>query len=296
MLNALTFDVEEHFQVHAFAKVVNRTEWDHYSSRVIPNTNRILELLAKHNVFATFFILGWVADRYPDLVRMIASGGHEIGTHGYWHQLVYQQSPSEFAEDIKQSIEAIGRAVKNLPPMGYRAPSFSITDNSLWALDVLKEQGIVYDSSVFPVGIHHRYGIKTANRFANQLPNGLWEFPLSTIHFANQYWPATGGGYFRLYPLWLTRRIFRSVHAEGNPVVLYLHPWEFDPAPPSVGRLLKSPRFRHYVNIDKTETRLDALLQQFPFAPMQEVFSQQLGSYAKAPLSVATMPSLRPVG
>jgi polysaccharide deacetylase family protein (PEP-CTERM system associated) len=274
--NALTIDVEEHFQVHAFETVVERSAWEHYPSRVVANTHRILHLLAEYNVRATFFVLGWVADRYPDLVKEIAAGGHEIATHGYWHELIYRQTPDKFAADLCQSLDAIGRAFAGCKPAGYRAPAFSITKQSLWALDVLREHGITYDSSIFPLAAHDRYGINNANRFANKIDSGLWEFPVSTIRVGKQNWPVAGGGYFRLFPLWITRRAIRRLNGQGHPAVIYLHPWEFDPHQPRISGAPLLSRFRHYVNLGKTESRLRALLSDFEFAPMCQVFASYL--------------------
>jgi polysaccharide deacetylase family protein (PEP-CTERM system associated) len=277
--NALTIDVEEHFQVHAFETVVDRSAWDHYPSRVVANTRRILSLLAEYDVHATFFVLGWVANRYPNLVKEIATSGHEIATHGYGHELVYRQTPDEFAADLCQSLDAIGRAfngLDGLQPAGYRAPSFSITNQSLWALDILRDHNIVYDSSVFPLVAHDRYGINNANRFANKMRGGVWEFPVSTIRLGKQNWPVAGGGYFRLFPLWITRQAIRHLNAQEHPAVIYLHPWEFDPDQPRIPDTPLLSRFRHYVNIHKTESRLRALLNEFEFAPICEVFASYL--------------------
>jgi len=276
ILNALTIDVEEHFQVHAFETVVDRSAWDRYPSRVVANTKRILRLLAEYNVCATFFVLGWVADRHPDLVKEIALGGHELATHGYWHELVYRQTPDEFAADLRQSLDAIGRAFNGWQSAGYRAPAFSITKQSLWALDVLRDHSITYDSSIFPLAAHDRYGINNADRFANKMCGGLWEFPVSTIRLGKQNWPVAGGGYFRLFPLWITRQAIHHLNTQRHPAVIYLHPWEFDPDQPRMPNAPVLSRFRHYVNIHKTETRLRALLNEFKFAPMSEVFMSYL--------------------
>jgi polysaccharide deacetylase family protein (PEP-CTERM system associated) len=276
ILNALTIDVEEHFQVHAFETVIDRSTWDRQSSRVVANTHRILRLLAEYNVRATFFVLGWVADRYPDLVKKIAASGHEIATHGYWHELVYRQTPEEFAADLSRSLDAIGRAYNGLQPAGYRAPAFSITEQSLWALDVLRDHNIIYDSSIFPLVAHDRYGISNASRFANKMRRDLWEFPVSTVRLGKQNWPVAGGGYFRLFPLWVTRQAIRHLNKQGHPAVIYLHPWEFDPDQPRIRDAPLLSRFRHYVNIDKTESRLRALLNEFEFAPVCDVFASLL--------------------
>lgn len=276
MLHALTIDVEEHFQVHGFETVIDRSAWDDHPSRVVANTRRILDILADHDVKGTFFILGWVADRHPHLVEEIATQGHEVASHGYWHEIVYRQTPDEFAADLRLSLDAITQAFAGARPVGYRAPSFSIASQSLWALDVLRDHGFTYDSSIFPLVAHDRYGISGANRFANRIDGGLWEFPVSTIRLGKQNWPVAGGGYFRLFPLWITRQAIRHLNSQGHPAVIYLHPWEFDPDQPRITDAPRLSRFRHYVNIHKTESRLRSLLNEFEFAPMSEVFSSYL--------------------
>jgi len=283
MLNALSIDIEEHFQVHAFDRVVNRSDWDSYPSRVVANTQRVLSLLKLHNVRATFFILGWVANRFPDLVREIAENGHEIASHSYWHKLNYRQTPANFEEDLFQSLKALSKALQSqgsglqTPIIGYRAPSFSIIRESLWVLDILSKNGILYDSSIFPLISHDRYGIRDASRFPIKLSNGIWEIPVSTIRMGRYNWPIAGGGYFRLFPLWITRQAIRRINNEGHPAVIYLHPWEFDPEQPRITNVSWVSRFRHYVNLDKTEERLHVLLQEFHFAPFCEVFAEKLG-------------------
>lgn len=279
MRNALSIDVEDYFQVHALEDVVRRADWESYPSRVEANTRRVLRVLADSQVRVTFFILGWVAERFPHLVVEIAAGGHEIATHGYWHELIYRQTPQEFAADLNRSVQAIraalaagGDATASVPLLGYRAPSFSIVRDSLWALDVLRDQGLRYDSSIFPLVAHDRYGIADAERFAHCLANGLWELPVSTVHLAGRNWPVAGGGYFRLYPYWLTCQGIRRINAEGHPAVVYLHPWEFDPQQPRIAGVGPVSRFRHYVNLAQTEARLRRLLQDLPFGPMSEVF------------------------
>lgn len=276
MRNALTIDVEEYFQVHAFEEIVPRSDWESYPSRVVASTRRVLRLLGEHDVHATFFILGWVADRHPRLVQEIAEAGHEIAAHGYAHELIYRQTRADFAADLDRTIDAITRPLNGIEPVGYRAPSFSITRQSLWALDVLREKGMAYDSSIFPLVAHDRYGINTAQRFANQVADGLWEFPVSTVRFGRKNWPVAGGGYFRVLPLWITRWAIRRINAEGEPAVLYLHPWEFDPDQPRMRDAPLLSRLRHYTNIGKTEARLRALLSEFSFGPMKEVFADHL--------------------
>lgn len=275
LANALSIDVEEHYHAHAMEHALPRETWEDIPSRVVPSTQRILRLLSTHDVKATFFILGWVADRAPQLVQEIAELGHEIATHGYAHQLIYRQTPEEFADDLARSIDAITRAC-GIRPKGYRAPSFSITKQSLWALEILEQQGLTYDSSIFPLSMHDRYGIGEAQRFANQVRPGLWEFPVSTVRLGKQNLPVAGGGYFRLYPTWLTRRAIRHLNGQGQPAVVYLHPWEFDPDQPRAAGLSRATRFRHYVNLRKTESRLATLIREFKFQPMDQVFGQYL--------------------
>ncbi len=283
MLNALSFDIEEHFQVHGFERVISRNEWETFQSRVVANTRRILNLLAEHNVHATFFVLGWVADRQPELVRQIACAGHELAVHGYSHELIYRQTPEEFAADLQSSIAAVERALASAcpqvrsPRFGYRAPAFSITRQSLWAFDVLQRCRIRYDASIFPLVAHDRYGINGAERFAHRLHNGMWEFPATTLRLLGRNWPVVGGGYFRLVPLWVTRAAIRRINAEGHPAIIYLHPWEFDPAQPRVSAAPRLSRFRHYVNLAHTEQRLRTLLSEFRFAPINVAFARCLG-------------------
>ena len=278
MINALSIDVEEHFQVHAFESLIDRRSWEEQTSRVEDNTRRILRLLGEHDTRATFFILGWVADRHPDLVAEIAAGGHEIAAHGYDHELVYRQTPDEFAADLQRSLEVITRAGGTDSVIGYRAPTFSITRESYWALDVLCDHGIRYDSSVFPIVAHDRYGVRDARRFAHLIRDDLWEFPVTTLRVAGSNWPiGGGGGYFRLMPLWLTRYGIRRAHAAGHPAVFYLHPWELDPEQPHIPRAPWLSRLRHYTNLAKTEARLKSLLDRFEFAPMREVFGRTMG-------------------
>ncbi len=276
MLNALTFDVEDYFQVESFTNIVSREDWSQYPIRVVENTQRILNLLREYKTHATFFVLGWVADRYPELVQEIAADGHEIATHGYWHQLIYRQTPEEFATDLENSLEAIQKALGSYSVVGYRAPVFSITNQSLWALDILQKHGIKYDSSIFPVAVHDRYGISNADRFANEIGEGLWEFPPSTVQLAKLNLPVAGGGYFRLFPIPLTRWAIRQINDEGQPAIIYLHPWEFDPEQPRISGASLLSRFRHYLNLDRTENRLRRLLEEFQFGSMSQVFYPQL--------------------
>jgi polysaccharide deacetylase family protein (PEP-CTERM system associated) len=282
MINALTCDVEDYFHVEGFAKQVSREDWSSYQTRVTQNTRRVLEMLDGFGVKATFFVLGWVADHSPDLVVDIARRGHELAVHGYWHRLVYEQTPEQFKEDISESLKALSRALAGTSfgslakVIGYRAPSFSITQKSLWALDVLREMGLQYDTSIFPVH-HDRYGIPGASAIAHRLENGLWEFPMGTVSILNKRIPFAGGGYFRLFPLAFTQWAMRRVNREGRPLVFYFHPWELDPGQPRVEGVSITNRFRHHVNIGRTEMRLRRLLGTCAFGPVREVFATELG-------------------
>ncbi len=273
MLNALTVDVEDYYHVSAFETVISPDRWVGFESRVERNTHRLLDLLDRYPTKATFFVLGWVAERQATLVRAIHERGHEVASHGYAHRRIYTQTPDQFREETRRSKRILEELIGQ-PVMGYRAASYSITAKSLWALDVLKEEGFLYDSSIFPV-YHDRYGIANYPRFCHVVEgpfgNGLIEFPLSTLKIAGFNLPIAGGGYFRIYPYFMTRwGISRLNDREQQPAVVYLHPWEVDSEQPRIAASALS-RFRHYRNLDKTETRLTCLLQQFQFGPMREV-------------------------
>lgn len=276
MQNALSFDVEDFFHVHAFADVIPRRRWDEFPRRVAQSTRVILRMLARYDVRATFFVLGWVADREPELIRQIADAGHELASHGYWHKAVFDQTSGEFAEDVERSVEAIAAACPTARILGYRAPSFSIVERSMWALDVLERLGFDYDSSVFPCHGHDRYGVPAARRTIHRVRDKLWEIPPSTYPVLGKNLPVAGGGYFRLYPLAFTRHAIRRLNRERVPAVIYLHPWEFDPGQPVVTPARWKSRFRHYVNLHKTERRLERLLGEFSFGPLSEVYAAQL--------------------
>jgi polysaccharide deacetylase family protein (PEP-CTERM system associated) len=275
MLNALTIDVEDYYQVSAFEKHIDRSQWDRFESRVVANTHRLLKILDRHSVQATFFVLGWVADKFPQLVRDIDAAGHEIGSHTFWHRLIYEQSPEEFRSDLKQSRDVL-EAIIGRPVTAFRAPSFSITSQSLWALDVLAEEGFLVDSSIFPVR-RGRYGIPHAPQhiYRLQTKHGpICEFPPSVVQFAGKSLPVCGGGYFRLYPgfatqLGLTR--FNREHA--MPFVFYLHPWEIDPQQPRLHTGSAVNRFRHYVNLGRTERKLNSLLERFRFGTISQAIA-----------------------
>jgi polysaccharide deacetylase family protein (PEP-CTERM system associated) len=277
MLNALTIDVEDYFQVNAFAGIIRQDQWDSYPLRVDGNTRRILDVLDSFSITATFFILGWVAERLPALTKEIHRRGHEVACHGYGHELIYAIGPERFRADIRRSKmlleDQCGVAV-----YGYRAPSYSITNKSLWALDILVEEGFSYDSSIFPV-MHDTYGIPDAQRFPHTLQTGagaLAEFPLTTLplHFGGKEvrLPIAGGGYLRLFPArLLTWGIKRINETEKQPAVLYFHPWEIDPDQPRIMKAGLKSRFRHYLNLDKTEAKLRAIFSAVQFGTMSQV-------------------------
>ena len=277
-LHAFTVDVEDYFQVSAFEECVPRDRWHEYPGRVEANTRRILELLAGRQVRATFFILGWVAKRYPRLVREIQRTGHEIGSHGFEHRLIYTQTPDEFREDIRRSADVLAE-ILGVRVAAYRAPSFSITKASRWALEILSEEGFTVDSSVVP--IHHDiYGMPGAQAGLHRLetPSGaLWEFPPAVYPLTKRFMlPVGGGGYFRIYPLRLSIWCLRQVERRRPPFMFYIHPWEVDPDQPRLPASFKS-RFRHYRNLRRTLGKLDRLLGAFRFGPVRDVLAEHTG-------------------
>ena len=273
MLNAFSVDVEDWYQVSDFEDVVAPSAWGTYESRVVANTERILGLLDEHGVKGTFFILTWNAERHPDLVRRIARAGHEIASHGHRHRLIFDQTPAEFAEDLRRS-KAILEDLTGEPVLGYRAPSFSLTTRSIWALDVLMEAGLRYDSSIFPVS-DRLYGIPDARRFPFVIRRAgereLVEFPMSTARILGRNWPLGGGAYLRVLPYPYIRWGMRRVNGEGQPALVYLHPWEVDPGQPRIKSHGKRGVSVHYVNLAGTEARLHRLLRDFEFAPIRQV-------------------------
>lgn len=290
LTNAMTVDVEDYFQVSAFDAVVRREDWDGMESRVERNTRRLLDLFDEFGVSATFFVLAWVAERFPALVAEIDRRGHEVASHGYGHRLVYDQTPEAFRDDVRRA-RAILQDVSGQAVVGYRAPSYSITARSIWALDVLVEEGYEYDSSIFPIR-HDRYGIPEAprHRHVRQARTGpIAELPPATVRAAGMNWPAAGGGYFRLLPYaWTRWAIARVNDRERQPVVFYLHPWEIDPEQPRLPAGAVS-RFRHYCNLDRTEPRLRRLLTDFQFGPMSSLVPAvpvRAGDEAAVPLFV----------
>jgi polysaccharide deacetylase family protein (PEP-CTERM system associated) len=265
--NALTVDFEDWYQ----GLEIPSTEWEGYEDRLTLSGRRLLGLLSEAGARATFFVLGRVAERHPELVREIAAAGHEIGTHGWSHTLVYRMTPESFAAELRRSIQLL-EDLGGARVIGHRAPFFSITRDSLWALEVMSAAGIRYDSSIFPV-LNYRYGIEDAPRWPHPVGTGarpLIEFPISTWRILGRNLPVAGGAYFRLYPLALTRAAFRSINRSGRPVVFYIHPWEVDPGHPRIP-LPRRIALTHYVNLGATAGRLRRLLREFRFAPMREV-------------------------
>jgi polysaccharide deacetylase family protein (PEP-CTERM system associated) len=272
MRNVMSVDVEDWFCVYNLSRLIPYADWDKCESRVERNTMRLLDVFRNHQVEATFFVLGWVADRFPDLVQEIERRGHEVATHGYSHRLLTFMQPEEFRVDLQRSLEVLAKAT-NQEVLGFRAPSFSVTRKTLWAADILKESGIQYDSSVFPVAFHPEYGIADAELGPYQLTEGLTELPMSVAEVLGRKIPCSGGGYFRLYPYALTRRLMRKCNEAGRPVIFYLHPWEADPAQPRVQGMPWWKRFRQYQNLEKTEERLERLLSDFSFTSARKLLT-----------------------
>ena len=265
----MTVDVEDYFHVSVFDGLVPRHSWEGMESRVCANTERLLRIFSDSGIFATFFVLGWVAERFPWLVQRIAAEGHEIASHGYGHRLVYDLTPRAFREDVRRAKSLLEQA-SGARVDGYRAPSYSVTPRSLWALDILIEEGYRYDASIFPIH-HDRYGIPISPRLPYRLDRGaaLVEAPASTIRYGPFNLPIGGGGYFRILPYAWTRWGMRRLNeVEKAPAIFYLHPWEIDPGQP---RLAAPPlgRFRHYFNLQRTESRLRTLIRDFRFSTMR---------------------------
>jgi polysaccharide deacetylase family protein (PEP-CTERM system associated) len=273
MLNALTVDVEDFFHVEALASTIARTEWETISSRVEQNVNRILEIFAQSSVHATFYVLGWVAQRFPRLVRDIAAAGHEIGSHGQGHQRICYLTPDQFRSDIRGARDLLADLVQR-SITAYRAPSFSIVAQTLWGLDIVAEEGFRIDSSIFPVR-HDFYGIPGAERFPHwyKTPSGgsIFEFPPSTVHLLGNDLGVGGGGYLRLFPYAWTRWGLNQVNEkEKQPAMVYFHPWEIDPGQPRYRAPLRS-RIRHYTNLSRMEGKIRRLLRDFRFDTVSNV-------------------------
>jgi polysaccharide deacetylase family protein (PEP-CTERM system associated) len=289
LINAMTIDVEDYFHANALNAAAPVSQWASLASRVEPNTDGLLEMFAHAGITATFFVLGWVAARHPGIVRKIRAAGHEVASHGYWHQLTYDLPIDTFREDVRRA-KALLEDQAGAVVRGYRAPSYSITRRSLWALDVLIEEGYEYDASIFPIR-HDRYGIADAPRHVHTLARprgGLIEAPPSTVRLGGVNLPIAGGGYFRLLPYaWTRWGMARVNRVEQRPVIFYLHPWEIDPDQPrmAVGRL---SRLRHYRNLHVTAARLERLLRDFAFGPLSDLLRNA------APIASAPSPASQP--
>jgi len=273
--NALTIDVEDYFQVSAFAPYIRRDEWETRECRVERNVGRMLDMLAEKNVQATFFTLGWIAERYPQLVRRIVAGGHELASHGYGHERASDLDRAAFTADVTRA-KALLEDLSGQPVLGYRAPSFSIGSGNLWAFDVLAQAGYHYSSSVYPIR-HDHYGMPDSPRFAYRVGgSGLLEIPVTTLRMMNRNLPSSGGGYFRLLPYALSRWMIKRVNSQDREAaIFYCHPWEIDVAQPRVAGINAKTRFRHYVNIGRMENRLQSLLADFRWGRMDQIFLGQ---------------------
>lgn len=269
MINALSVDVEDWFCTRNVNSVLKFEDWPGCQPRIAQNLEVILRLLEKHQTRATFFVLGWIAEKFPALIREVEKSGHEIACHGYSHRLLTSLTAAEFEQELAKSLAAI-RACVSKTVIGFRAPSFSVTPSTLWALDILTRNGMRYDSSVFPLGHHPDYGVPDAPRKPYQILPNLWEFPLSTLEFFSFRIPVSGGAYFRLLPYPVTRRAIRKLNREQIPVVFYLHPWELDPEQPRVA-MSRFRQFRQYYNLHKTRDRLERLLLDFEFTTVRDV-------------------------
>jgi polysaccharide deacetylase family protein (PEP-CTERM system associated) len=275
VLNAMSIDVEDYFQVAAFAPCIERGQWESLECRVERNIDQILELLERHRSKATFFTLGWIAERHPSVVRRIVAGGHELASHGYGHERVSDLTPEAFREDLLRA-RGLLEDTGGVSIQGYRAPSFSIGRNNLWAHEVLAETGHRYSSSVYPIA-HDHYGMPEAPRFPWRTESGLLEIPPSSLRMLGRNLPASGGGYFRLLPYPLSRWSLRRINQlDGEPCIFYFHPWEVDPGQPRVSQASLKSRFRHYVNLDRMAGRLDRLLGDFRWDRVDHVFASRL--------------------
>jgi len=270
MCNAMTIDVEDYFQVSALAPYIARSQWDTLDGRVEANVERILAMLDEYGTHATFFTLGWIAERYPGLIRRIVANGHELASHGFAHQRATEQNPAAFFSDI-QLAKIVLEDLTGVEVMGYRAPSFSIGQGNSWAFECIERAGYKYSSSVYPIK-HDHYGRPDAPRFAHDVRGGLLEVPMTTMRLFGRNWPAGGGGYFRLLPYAASRWLLRRVnHVDRQPAIFYFHPWEIDPAQPRVPGIDAKTRFRHYLNLDRMERRLRKLLFDFEWGRVDAV-------------------------
>lgn len=271
MLNALSVDLEEWYCSTTFERAIDRDQWKNLESRIRAPTEQILDLFDQYDAKATFFVLGWVAAQNPGLIHRILQRGHELASHGYGHELVYQLTPEAFASDLKKSLGLI-EEITGVRCRGYRAPTFSLRRDMAWAWDILQSEGIEYDSSIFPI-MHDRYGEPDAPRWPFIVNGQMQEFPMSTVSFLGRNIPVAGGGYLRLYPYWMTRRAIRNLNQHKRPAVIYFHPWELDPDQP-FPRVSAISTFRQRVGIRGMKSKLEKLLRDFSFAPLEVVLQQ----------------------
>jgi polysaccharide deacetylase family protein (PEP-CTERM system associated) len=279
MKNILTFDVEEHFQVEAFYDIIPRSSWDQRQSRLTMNMIKLFDILEAHQARATFFVLGWIADRYPQLISMIVDKGHELASHGYGHDSLKRLCKSEFEVDLQKSIESLGRA-SGMRVRGYRAPTFSADRKNEWIWETMISNGIEYDSSIFPI-VHDLYGDPSAPRFPyyiNSSKGKIFEIPPTTYRFLGKHLPACGGGSFRIFPYWYTRRAIKAYNKEGYPAMVYIHPWEIDANQPVEKSASTKSRLRHYTNLHTVERKLRRLLSDFQFGSVRDVFAERLSA------------------
>lgn len=271
-INAMTVDVEDYFQVSAFDGVIDKKDWDSISLRVGDNTGRLLDLFAEHNVKSTFFTLGWVAKRCPDVIKRIVAEGHELASHGLAHQRVTTMNEQQFIQDVTES-KNILEDISGVKIVGYRAPSFSINDTNTWVYPILVDLGFKYSSSTYPIE-HDLYGVPKWPRFKYERPEGITEIPIPTIRKDNKNTGIGGGGYFRLYPYWLSkRRIERFMREESAPYSFYFHPWEIDDEQPRIDNAPWKSKFRHYVNLSRMENKIAQLLKDYKWSSMSEAYS-----------------------
>lgn len=271
IVNALTIDVEDYFQVSALAPYIARGEWEEHDCRVERNVDRILQMLDDHGARATFFTLGWIAERYPQVVRRIVENGHELASHGYGHHRATEQHEDAFLADIRLA-KVILEDIAAVEVKGYRAPNFSIGADNPWAFDCIERAGYRYSSSIYPIR-HDHYGMPDAPRFTHQVRDGLLEVPVTTMRMFDRNWPAGGGGYFRLMPYAMSRWLLRRVNrVDGQPAIFFFHPWEIDDEQPRIPGIAAKARFRHYLNLERTERRLRQLLVDFAWGRVDEVF------------------------
>lgn len=271
MINALSIDLEDWFCANNFDHIIKREDWSKYETKIVANTRRILKLLNKNKIEATFFVLGWIAERFPFLIEEIQQDGHEIATHGYFHQKITEITPMEFEQDLQLAL-SVTKKITDLNIIGFRAPSFTITKKTLWTIEILSRNGIKYDSSIFPIMFHPDYGIPNASLEVFSLGDNLIEFPLSCVEFLGIRIPCSGGGYFRLFPYPITKFLLKQCNREDRPAIFYLHPWEIDPHLPKL-KLPLLKKFRHYNNLEKTYSRFNQLLKDFEFTSIKKVLS-----------------------